>query len=326
MTQSKRKKKKILVVGGAGYVGGSVTDILATQSDKYEFRVYDNLMYEDLYRKPVNFVYGDILDRTKLKKQLAWADAVIWLAAIVGDGACQLNENLTRQTNQQAISWLARNFSGRIVFTSTCSVYGAQHDLLLTEDSLVKPLSLYAETKHQAEHLLKNKDAVIFRLGTLFGVSDLFSRIRMDLVVNALTARACLGGTLNIFGGDQYRPLLHVKDAAACLVKALDFKKQTGSEIFNISKTNIKIIDLAKQIKRSFLKTKINLTEMSFEDARNYQVNCQKAKKYFKFQPKYSIKNGIEEVADLVLNNRVKDFTNPRYSNQIFLKDILNKK
>ncbi|MBI2482147.1 MAG: SDR family oxidoreductase [Candidatus Vogelbacteria bacterium] len=322
MILSKKRKNNILVVGGAGYVGGAVTDILATKSNQYNFKVYDNLMYEDLYRKPVDFVYGDVLDKKRLKKELRWADAVIWLVAIVGDGACQLDENLTREVNQKAVAWLAKNFTGRIVFTSTCSVYGAQHTLILNESSLVRPLSLYADTKYQAEKLLKNNNAVIFRLGTLFGVSDLFSRIRMDLVVNALSARACLGSTLNIFGGNQYRPLLHVKDAAQCLVDALEFKEQSRSEIFNISKNNIKIIDLAKQIKKHFPKTKLNLTEMSFEDARNYQVSCDKAKKYFNFSPKYSVDDGIDEIADLVQNNRVKDFNNPRYSNQIFLKDF----
>src|SRR6185503_2089152 len=88
--------KKILVVGGAGYVGGAVTDLLLHDS-RYEFRVYDNLMYEESYRKPVDFIFGDIADHEALLPHLAWADAVVWLAAMVGDGASAVDELLTVQ-------------------------------------------------------------------------------------------------------------------------------------------------------------------------------------------------------------------------------------
>ncbi|MCE1189525.1 MAG: NAD-dependent epimerase/dehydratase family protein, partial [Ignavibacteria bacterium] len=116
--------KNILIVGGAGYVGGAITDLI--HSKNYNVRVYDNLLYEDSYRKEVEFRYGDVLDRAALAPHLKWADAVVWLAAIVGDGACQLNPDLTIAVNQESVKWLSENFDGRIVFMSTCSVYGAQ--------------------------------------------------------------------------------------------------------------------------------------------------------------------------------------------------------
>ena len=115
---------KVLVVGGAGYVGGAMTDILAGAG--HEMRVYDALLYEDSYRKQVPFAYGDIRDRKALKAHLEWADAVIWLAALVGDGACALNPEISVDLNQESLKWLANNFGGRIIFLSTCSVYGAQ--------------------------------------------------------------------------------------------------------------------------------------------------------------------------------------------------------
>src|SRR5204862_6368859 len=102
---------------------------------------------------------------------------------------------------------------GRIVFMPTCSFYGAQ-DGLLTDESPLNPLSLYAETKAEAEQALDGTDAIIFRLGTIDGVSDTYSRIRMDLVLNLLTVKALLYKKINVFGGDQYRPLLHVRDVA----------------------------------------------------------------------------------------------------------------
>jgi nucleoside-diphosphate-sugar epimerase len=156
----------ILIVGGAGYVGGAVTDLLA--GGEHSIRVFDMILYEDSYRKPIDFIYGDVRDRAALKPHLDWADVVVWLAAIVGDGACQLDPDTTIAVNQQTVEWLANNYDKRIVFMSTCSVYGAQ-DVELDEESAKNPLSLYASTKLQAETYLADKDAIIFRLGTLFG-------------------------------------------------------------------------------------------------------------------------------------------------------------
>jgi nucleoside-diphosphate-sugar epimerase len=318
-------KLRVLVTGGAGYVGGAVTDLLAAMPERYEFRVYDSLLYEESYRKPVPFVFGDILDREKLQKELEWADAVIWLAAIVGDGACAWDEVLTTKTNQESLAWLKDNFKGRIIFASTCSVYGAQEKELLTETSALKPLSLYAYTKVEAEKILKDSDAIIFRLGTLFGLSDLFSRIRMDLVANLLTARALMTGEINIFGGEQYRPLLHVKDAASAFVSALEVPKLSHAEIYNLSLENIRMFDLAKLIQKHFPKVKVNVTEMPFEDLRNYSASAEKAIRELNFHPTHTLDEGITEVASLLSDKRVKDFSNPRYSNQTFLKNIFNK-
>ena len=104
----------VLVVGGAGYLGGAVTDLL--QKTKYDFRVYDALLYEESYRKEVPFVYGDVRDTTLLKKHLKWADCAIWLAALVGDGACSLNPDVSYEINEKTVAWLAKNFEKRIIF------------------------------------------------------------------------------------------------------------------------------------------------------------------------------------------------------------------
>src|SRR3972149_9860482 len=114
---------RVLVVGGAGYVGGVVTDLLL--KSQHQSRVYDALFYEEAYRKSVDFVYGDVRNRECLKPHLDWADAVIWLAALVGDPACALNPDVSIEINQEAVRGLAQNFNGRIIFLSTCSVYGA---------------------------------------------------------------------------------------------------------------------------------------------------------------------------------------------------------
>ncbi|MFA6541003.1 MAG: NAD(P)-dependent oxidoreductase [Bacteroidota bacterium] len=309
--------KNVLVVGGAGYVGGAITDLIKDQ--KYNVRIFDSLLYEDSYRKEVEFVFGDVRDGESLRPHLRWADTVVWLAAIVGDGACQLNPDLTVAVNEAPVQWLSNNFDGRIIFMSTCSVYGAQ-DKELDEDSPTNPLSLYAATKLRAESHLKNKNAMIFRLGTLFGVGDLHARIRMDLVVNALTVKAHTQGKLSVFGGDQFRPLLHVKDVARAVVQNI---KTEHTGIFNLHRQNVRIVDLAYQVRNHFPDCVIERTEMPFQDTRNYRVNSAKARSVFGFNPNHSIDDGIEELKFLVETGRIKDIDASRYSNQAFLKSQL---
>ncbi len=303
----------VLVVGGAGYVGGAVTDLL-TQSE-HNARVYDALLYEESYRKPVDFIYGDVRDRERLLPLLRWADAVVWLAALVGDGACGLNPEISVSVNQESVRWLNEHYDGRIIFMSTCSVYGAQ-DVVLDESSPTNPLSVYATTKLAAEEHLKGKNAIIFRLGTLFGVGDQFARIRLDLVVNTLTVRAHRQGKISVFGGDQFRPLLHVKDAARAVVDNLT-TKPTG--VFNLARQNVRIIDLAYQVRNHFPDLIIEQTPMKFQDARNYRVSSEKAQKVLGFKSIYSIDDGIEDIKELLDSRRLKDVDNPRYTNQTYL-------
>jgi nucleoside-diphosphate-sugar epimerase len=309
--------KNVLIVGGAGYVGGAITDLVHDQ--KYNVRVYDNLLYEDSYRKEVDFVYGDVRDADRLLPHLRWADTVVWLAAIVGDGACQLNLDLSVAVNEESVRWLAQNYNGRIIFMSTCSVYGA-HDKELDEESPTNPLSLYAATKLRAESFLKEKNAMIFRLGTLFGVGDLHARIRMDLVVNALTVKAHTQGKLSVFGGEQFRPLLHVKDVAKAVVHNL---RTPHTGVYNLHRQNVRVVDLAYQVRNHFPDCIIERAEMPFQDTRNYRVNSNKARSVFGFNPSCSIDDGIEELKFLVETGRIKDINAIRYSNQAFLSHLL---
>ncbi len=305
---------KVLITGGAGYLGGALTDLLL--KTKHEVRVYDALMYEEAYLKEVPFVLGDIRNKAHLKEQLKWADAVVWLAAIVGDGACALNPDISTEVNQETVKWLARNFDGRIIFMSTCSVYGAQ-DGILSEGSPTDPLSVYAVTKLAAEKYLQDKNAIIFRLGTLFGLGDTYSRIRLDLVVNTLTTRAIIDGKLKVFGGEQYRPLLHVKDAAQAVADNLE---TDHAGIFNLHKENVKILDLAREVEKEIPDIEFEIVEMKFQDSRNYKASSQKALDAFGFSPQYGAIDGIKEVKKLISERRIKDLNNPRYSNQGYLE------
>ena len=303
----------VLVVGGAGYVGGGIVDKL---KENHNVTVFDSLIYEESYRKDVNFVYGDIRDKDKLLSVLNKNDAVIWLAALVGDGACSINPELTFEINSESVKFLAENFKKRIVFLSTCSVYGAQEGML-DETSSINPLSEYASSKVQAEEYLQNSDAIIFRLGTLFGISDEFSRIRLDLVVNILVTKALTEGKLTVFGGEQWRPLLHVNDVANAINHTLE---DEVNGIFNLHYKNFKIIDIANEIIQKVPSAIIETTPMKFQDARNYQVSSEKLFNSTGFKAEVDLKSGIKEVFDLISNNRIKDVNHIRYSNQNYLK------
>jgi len=302
---------KVLIVGGAGYVGGWLTD--ESIQAGHDVRVLDNLTYEDSYLKKVDFAFGDVLDFETVKPHLKWADTVVWLSALVGDPACAINPKLTRETNVEAVRNLTQNFDGRIIFPSTCSVYGAQ-DGILDENSQTGPLSLYAESKLEAEGILLGSKAttLIFRLGTLFGISDSFARLRVDLVLNVLTIRAILEGTMSVFGGQQFRPLLHVRDVATAAVPHLSDSK---SGIYNLHTENVTVLELAERIQKIVKDAKIEQTEISFQDARNYRVNSDKARSELSFKPKWSIEDGIREVSEAIIQKRIKDVANPRFNN-----------
>ena len=304
----------ILVVGGAGYVGGGIVDKL---KQTHNVTVYDSLIYEESYRKNVNFVYGDIRDHDKLLPLLKENDAVIWLAALVGDGACSINPKLTFEINSESVKFLANNFDKRVIFLSTCSVYGAQEGLL-DESSAINPLSEYASSKVQAEEYLSDSNAIIFRLGTLFGISDEFSRIRLDLVVNILVTKALTEGKLTVFGGEQWRPLLHVIDVANAIAHTIE-SDITG--IFNLHYKNFKIIDIAQAIIEKVPSASIETTPIKFQDARNYQVSSEKLYKESGFKASTNLSKGIEEIYNLISNNRIKNVHHNRYSNQNFLEE-----
>jgi nucleoside-diphosphate-sugar epimerase len=309
--------KKVLIVGGCGYIGGYLTDLM---SKSYDVTVYDNLLYEDRFLKKVKFIYGDVREEDKLLKLFPNFDIVVWLAAIVGDGACAVNPELTYDVNTKAVKFLVDNFKGKIVYPSTCSVYGVNNELI-DEEAIPNPLSIYASTKLEAEkYVLKNvKDPLVFRLGTLFGLSDEHSRIRLDLVSNILTKRAVMGECLKVFGGEQWRPLLHVKDVSTAILYGLE-NNITG--MFNLSYNNYTMRQLTVEISNIVKDIKVEYIDMKFEDQRNYRVKNDKILATG-WKPQFTLQDGIIEMVEIFRENRIKDHSDPVYSNEAFLKVFL---
>jgi nucleoside-diphosphate-sugar epimerase len=310
-------KEKVLLVGGAGYIGGLTCDYLI--KDGFEVTVYDNLLYENRYLKEIPFIYGDIRDTEKLYKVSKDYDIIVLMAALVGDPACGVDPVLTEDINYKAIKDFCEvvSPSKHLVFMSTCSVYGAQ-DGLLNEESQTNPLSSYAATKLKAEEHVLAKGGTVFRLGTVFGLGDTYSRLRMDLVVNVLTMKAVKDGEITINGGDQWRPIIAVKDIAGYVREAC---KERYSGIFVLSLENVIIRELGEKISKLIPNTKIKYTEISFQDARNYKVDNTKALTTFKYKPKTSVEDEVKRMLKIFKENRVENPEDKIYHNGAFLKN-----
>ena len=311
------KGKKVLVVGGAGYIGGLTTDVLLSQG--HVPTVYDNLLYEPRYLKKCNFIFGDVRATDRLKKLEKDFDEIIWLAAIVGEGACGQNPDLTVEVNLKSLDRFLSKAKRRVIFASTCSVYGAQ-DKLLDEASKANPLSLYATTKLEAEKLVVKHNGLVFRLGTIYGLGDLFSRIRLDLVVNILTLKAIKDGELTVFGGDQWRPIISVKDVAEYFAEAVT---NQISGIYNLKYKNTKIVDLADEIKQVFPDVVINTTSMKFQDLRNYRVKSDKVEKDFDHVPTVDVIQEVRNLETIFVQKRIKDADDPVYYNTHYVKKLM---
>jgi dTDP-4-amino-4,6-dideoxygalactose transaminase/nucleoside-diphosphate-sugar epimerase len=333
----KKKSNKILVTGGAGYIGTHVVHILLEKG--YQVNVLDDLWYGDsglrtFQNNPnVNFIRGDLLDREKVLPGLEGVSAVIALGAIVGDPACALDEKLTTQVNVDSVKLLielAREKGvRRFVFASSCSLYGSSSGIVqLTEKSPLSPVSLYAKTRIECEnYLLQHQDhlcPVILRLSTVYGLSP---RRRFDLALNNMTARAVVDKKITVHGGDQWRPFVHARDAARAFVMAMEAdEKKVAGEIFNVgdNESNFQIEHIARIIAEEIPGTTVDHNP-TIIDLRNYNVLFDKIRERLGFTCTFSIRAGIHEMAGDVRENKV-IFSDPIYHNYSTLKERLEKK
>ena len=314
--------KRVLVVGGAGYIGGHTVDVLIDYG--HRVCVYDNLTYENRYLKDVNFVYGDVRDTDAVIKTAKLYDVVVLMAALVGDPACSVDPDLTDEINHVAIKNICEQLpkEKHVIFMSTCSVYGAQTEML-DEESPTSPLSSYASTKLLAEKYVKERDGTIFRLGTVYGLGDTYSRVRLDLVVNVLTMKATYNKKINIFGGEQWRPLICVKDIAGYVLEAID-KDIRGTYI--LSEGNYTMKMLGELIGDMYPDVEVDFTSISFEDARNYMVNNIKAENAFVYKPIYDIQGEIENLRDVFEDHRIRNVKDTAFHNGNYITDWVRNK
>lgn len=333
--KSKKKKlPKILIVGGAGYIGSVLCKKLLKKN--FSVKVVDKILYDNKVinhlkkKKNFSFLKADICDLNTQINVIKDIDAVVFLAEIVGDPACNARPEDALKTNYLSIASMAQLCShlgiSKFIYTSSCSVYGVdKHNKLLTEKSNLNPISHYARMKIMSEKaLLANKNDMfrptILRLGTVFGPS---LRNRFDLVVNTMAKNAFYEKKINIHGGEQWRPNIHVEDVAEGIIASIKSSQQkVGSKIFNLSsdKSNYKIKDIAFAAKKVFKKSEINI-QKSMIDARNYRVS---SKKFFissGFKAKKTINQAYKDFEKLFKKNKKFNPNKKVFSNIQVLSD-----
>lgn len=322
----------VLLIGGAGYIGSGLLPKLLQAG--YKVRLLDAFLYG---REPIapwtshpnlEIVKADFRRIDIVVRAMRSVNTVIHLGAIVGDPACALDEELTIETNLLATRMIAEVTKGqgieRFIFASTCSVYGAS-DLCLDERSALNPVSLYARTKIACENVLLGMKSesfcpVILRFGTIYGLSG---RTRFDLVVNLLSAKAVVDSVITVFGGDQWRPFLHVNDAAQAVYLACGVPFQALQEtIFNVGSNdqNCTLGELGRLIKTAVPKAELQFFEENV-DRRNYRVDFSRIQKSLGFSPEWTLSMGIQQVLDAIASGQVTDYKDPRYSNVRFLSE-----
>jgi nucleoside-diphosphate-sugar epimerase len=326
--------KNILVVGGAGYLGSILVRRLLLEG--FKVRVLDILMYgkESLhgFNGEGNFelIEGDMRNISTLVKALYGVDAVVNLAAIVGDPACKNNPETAIETNYLANKALAEACKyhqiNRFIYASTCSVYGSMDgNKHLDEDSPLNPVSLYARSKIQSEGGIlaledENFSPTILRMGTLYGLSP---RMRFDLVVNAMTKSAILENKIFVHGGGkQWRPFLNVEDAAEAFLKCLKapLAKIKGEKLnVGSSAQNYQIIQVARIINRCFPRAKLVMDD-SLSDLRNYFVSFSRIEKTLGFRTYRGLENSVRQIKKSVKNRQIKDINHPKYYNVEYIK------
>ena len=295
---------KVLVTGGAGYIGSVMVPDLLKRG--YEVTVVDNFMYKQtslttsIRNSNFKLVFGDVRNEALMKKEISKADVLIPLAAIVGAPACDKDPMLAKSINRDSILWLIKHLSKdqRIIMPTTNSAYGSgEKDNFCDENSPLKPLSLYAKDKVIVEEaLMEFSNSTSFRLATVFGLSP---RMRLDLLVNNFVYRAISDGFIIIFEGHFKRNYIHVLDVVQAFNLALEDHLKFRGEIFNVglSEANIsklKLCELIKEILPSFTFMEAPLGQDP--DQRNYVVSNAKIENSG-FQPRVSLKNGLEELA-----------------------------
>jgi|TARA_B110000495_G_C23027005_1_gene610548 nucleoside-diphosphate-sugar epimerase len=307
---------RILITGGAGYLGCILSKKLLAKG--YQVRVIDGLWYgnesikELLKDKKFEIIEQDIRNLVATVKAMKNVDAVIHLASIVGMPASNIEPRTSEEVNYLATKNIAElcelHNIETYIFASTCSVYGSQPNTIITEKSPVSPLDYYAKQKFLSERAISwlNRAPTILRFGTLFGDSP---RMRFDLVINLFIAQALLEKKITVFGGSQYRPFLHVSDAADSLIFALE-NNLTGT--YNVISENMTILEAAQRIKK-IIGCEIIISNDD-EDLRNYKVSANKINQ-MGFKSKKNIEFAIDEIKMKIKNGEIKNYKENKYSN-----------
>jgi len=331
--------QKILLTGGAGYVGAVLVPKLLDQG--YSVRVLDLFLYGDgIFGDHGNHpnlerIKGDIRDIDLVRKSAWGCDTVIHFACISNDPSCDLDPSLTKSINLDAFRPLVRACKDagaqRFVFASSASVYGISDQPNVTEDHPRLPVTDYNRYKADCEDILDEEQAhdfttVIIRPATVCGYSP---RLRLDLTVNILTNHAVNKGLITVFGGSQYRPNIHIQDLTDLYVRLVDEPTQKISgKVFNVSYENRTIQEIAETVKEVVETVVPNRPTLPIEvtksdDVRSYRLTSDKIARDLEFLPSRSIEYAVQELCSAFNAGRIPDsLTDRRYFNINMMKEI----
>ncbi len=322
--------KKVLITGGAGYIGSVLCRILINNG--YHVRVLDNLRFggetivELLNHDHFEFVKGDVRDEQTVRHAVVDMDAIVHLAAIVGDPACSKEPELATQTNFESTKLLygAGNAAGasRFIFASTCSNYGKMDDpsVFVDENSELKPVSHYAETKVASEMFLLSQNKqntckpTCLRFSTVYGLSP---RIRFDLTVNEFTRELAMGRELVIFGEQFWRPYCHVLDLARSMKLVLESSpEKTAFNVFNVGDTSENYTKkmIVDEILKQIPDGRIRYVQKD-EDPRDYRVSFEKISNELGFTITRRVPDGIRQVKEIIMQGFLANPDDAKYRN-----------
>ena len=299
----------------------------------HEVRVFDKLYFgeESLtsVRDKIELIPGDV--RNLDSSVLEGIDSVIHLGSLSNDPTAEFRPDATRSINYDGTIRLARACKkhgiGRFTFASTCSVYGFRLDRLADETSPTNPQSAYAKSKLDVETALQKMAdrrfcPVSLRQATVFGLSP---RMRYDVVVNAFVMHAFKTGKLDVwYGGEAWRPLVHVRDTAEAHIRCLEVEPdKVQGEIFNLVYGNYLIMDLAQRVSQALAEVGINVeidVDYSQADSRSYQTSGDKMARLLEFTPSISVEDGVKEIAEVLRKGQYLDFDHPIYYNMRWMR------
>ena len=318
--------KKILIVGGEGYIGKVLTNFLLEKN--YEVTVLDNIIYGNQFnklltqRKNYKLIKSNFSNLSVLKSCSRKTDCVIILGGLVGDPITKKYPNLSKKINYDNTKKIIKFFSNKnlkLIFVSTCSNYGfVKSKKKIDERHGLNPLSLYAKFKVDIEKYIislrgKSKmSPTILRFATAFGFSQ---RMRYDLTVNEFTRDLFFKKKIEVYDSDTYRPYCHVKDFARLIELVIISKKnKTHFQIFNAgsTKNNLSKRKLVNKILKYIPRSKVLFTKKSI-DRRNYIVDFSKVKKVLNFKTKYDVDYGIKELINLFKSSKYKVYKNKQF-------------
>ena len=329
-------QRKVLVIGGGGYVGTELQGFLLSRG--FQVRVLDTFWYLDGMQAElitgnssgIEYISADVRNKSAMQDSMAGITDCIHLACISNDPSYELDPRLSESINYLAfktfIDTLNRSNINRVIYASSSSVYGVKTEPNVTEELSCEPRTDYSKFKVACEADLlsdvnKGTTVSILRPSTVCGVSN---RQRFDLVVNALTINALVNGVINVDGGEQYRPNLHIKDMLRAYGVLLDANAtQINHEVFNVAGENLKVIDIARKVQEKVDKDiKINIIPVI--DDRSYRVSGEKIQRILKFIPEYTVDDAISDIQQAYLNGKFGNTMDDKYFNLKTMKRIIS--